>query len=231
MQSRRVFTLIELLVVIAIIAILASLLLPSLSKARKKAQSTACQSQIKQIYLLIATYTSENDDWLPGNTIGNEAARLTLNTSASTNIRHNAYLEADEWDSTGRIFFCPSSPLTPRWFTSQAAVTGGAVTYFPLNNFPRWVNASYPKRATAGRLLEYDPEMTIWQDIVVLPTAGTTDPDTYRTSHYDGGNVLSVDGAAAWYGATGFVPAGVGANQLNNASVYVHSPLARSPGW
>jgi len=59
------FTLIELLVVIAIIAILASLLLPVLSKAKEKGQRARCIANIKQILLSTHMYVSDFNDVLP----------------------------------------------------------------------------------------------------------------------------------------------------------------------
>jgi len=61
----RSFTLIELLVVIAIIAILASLVLPALSKARYQARLVVCTSHLHQLGIGLLTYASENDSRYP----------------------------------------------------------------------------------------------------------------------------------------------------------------------
>ena len=61
MKNKNYFTLIELLVVVAIIGILASLLLPSLGKARGQARTTVCSSDMRQHGIALAMQTDDND--------------------------------------------------------------------------------------------------------------------------------------------------------------------------
>jgi len=95
---KKNFTLIELLVVIAIIAILASMLLPALNKARDQAKAANCVSNLKQLGTSLAMYTGENGDFLPPQEVSNVVGKLQPWTT----------LIAVEQGLSGKVFACPA---------------------------------------------------------------------------------------------------------------------------
>ena len=79
---RNGFTLVELLVVIAIIAILASLLLPALGRAKEKGKAARCSSNLHQHGLAFAMYTGDNEEYYPAysqwGTLGGKKGEMNL---------------------------------------------------------------------------------------------------------------------------------------------------------
>jgi prepilin-type N-terminal cleavage/methylation domain-containing protein len=136
MKSRRhpaiAFTLVELLVVIAIIAILASLLLPTLGTARQTVKRISCASNMRQIYQGCLMYVSDWNGWMPKTSYNAEhayyiASYFPLKDAVMDNNNSLTYFRNPKG-----FCFCPalSNPPQSSPCASTALKSGTATYYF-----------------------------------------------------------------------------------------------------
>ena len=141
-RKKGKFTLIELLITIAIIAILASMLIPGLNKARESARRAVCSSNLKQLYLSISLYTSDNQDFLPPSWDDSQHSYyINLYTKipadhipSTISSSYGAFNHGIAWKKTSGLFFCPGSFFPPSstpmpWIDSSARTTTPEMYY------------------------------------------------------------------------------------------------------
>lgn len=128
--GKKGFTLIELLVVIAIIAILASMLLPALAKAKEAGKRITCVNDLRQLGLSMQLYEDDNDGLQPTRT-------LSAPGSWPTSLR-DGYKDL-------KILACPSDgPNTPATVTGSAFEADRSPRSYILNGFNDYFEATTP---------------------------------------------------------------------------------------
>lgn len=160
------FTLIELLVVIAVIALLMSILMPCLQRARKQAKGIACQSKLHQWGVRLATFAAENDGRLVFTSRSDLPARSSLGWFAYADEGKwdpNA-LDSDRWRELAGLRACPLATKTARQAGYDTAWGG---------TFLAWEAFLYGK-VTPG---SYDPTHAV-APINILDTA--PDPKVFQ---------------------------------------------------
>jgi prepilin-type N-terminal cleavage/methylation domain-containing protein len=155
---RSGFTLIELLVVISIIAILASMLIPTISVAMSAANSTRCLSNLRQLTAGAIGYSGDNEGQLP--LAGVDWSYTSWTSPSAGRWMHSL----DPYTENYEIYNCPASkklwpdfaifnkPTMTRWgMVQRGKATSGWVCLYAYNTI-QW--GRYPNMPTGGPMTE-----------------------------------------------------------------------------
>jgi len=170
------FTLIELLVVVSIIALLVSILLPALGKAREHARASQCGSNMRQVGIALTTYALQSEDYYPPN-VGNCNATW-VECLENANVLPAGTLIHSENSPKG-LFHCPSTQRMSGYtmLTSygptlsydnkpSATVYGGMIYSFFERDKAKKTNHVTPNSVLVIEKLLHFRSDTVWKHIV-----------------------------------------------------------------
>jgi prepilin-type N-terminal cleavage/methylation domain-containing protein len=190
---RRGFTLVELLVVIGIIALLVSILLPALNKAREQARRTQCLSNLRSIGQMMNMYANTFQGALPiGFSTGSGSAGVYQNnysigrkqpSTTPTVIRYvglgllyPAGLMKDEESESGKVFYCPSVNVDYPFHSWNALPDNPWLTQLPSVSGSQ-TRIAYSQRPTDPSNQNQDPAGIALRGVGWM-TGGIWDPVT-----------------------------------------------------
>jgi len=143
----KIFTLVELLVVIGVIAILSSLLLPALGKAKNVARSILCLNQLKQVGIALTSYANDANDILPPINYGDNykpaCDPYTIDTFTGAHNRHG--LQNVGMSGACGLGLLASNGYLPK---TQTAMNGYVCRTLTCEHFSNQVKAVFPPKAT-----------------------------------------------------------------------------------
>ena len=210
-KSHRGFTLVELLVVIGIIALLISILLPALNRARQQAQRTQCLAHLSQLSKVYLIYGNDNKMCAP---IGYwngfwTGYMINTDTAGKTYPIIGTLYQARLLPEPPMFLFCQSQPderfqfntpqnnwppprKSPAQYIRASYFTRPVVKWSgnaPVNNeWPRWNKLK---------------DKAVFADVMAIPS--TSSGPGYRLAiHGEGANIGYADHSAAWMGASSF---------------------------